>query len=89
MGAFILRVLGGGVLAAGGVACVLYTEWLINNIGPVEWAERNLGTSGGSRLFYKLLGVVLVFAGFLVMTNLFGAFFMGTVGQFLIPQPPQ
>lgn len=46
------------------------TQFFLDAVGTIEWAERNLG-GGGSRLFYKLLGIVIILIGFLVITNLF------------------
>ncbi|MBI5621876.1 hypothetical protein HY933_03370 [Candidatus Falkowbacteria bacterium] len=45
-------------------------EWILQNFGGNAWAEAKLGSSGGSRLFYKLIGVVGIFLGLLVMTGL-------------------
>lgn len=67
-----------------GILMILKTEWFLENFGTIEWAEANLGTSGGSRLMYKLLGLVGIFIGFLLITNMFSGFLMGTVGKLLI-----
>lgn len=81
----VLRILIGGVVAAAGVYFVLKTENVLGFFGSVDWAERKLG-SGGTRLFYKLLGVVFAFIGFMVMTNLWGAFLEWTLGS-ILPRP--
>ena len=76
-----------GILAVlVGVGMVLKTEWLIENFGTNDWAEAKLGTSGGSRLLYKLIGLAIIFIGFLLITNMFQDFLMGTVGKLLIRQ---
>ena len=67
-----------------GVGMILKTEWLIQNFGTNAWAEAKLGSSGGSRLFYKLIGIGFVFIGFLLITNLFQGFIEGTVGKLLV-----
>lgn len=77
---FILGLL--AVLA--GFGMVVKTEWLIENIGTNSWAEAKLGTSGGSRLLYKLIGIGLIFIGFLLITGMFNGFIAGTVGKILI-----
>ncbi len=46
------------------------TQIMLDTVGPIEWAEKNFG-GGGSRLFYKLLGTLIIVIGFLVITNLF------------------
>jgi hypothetical protein len=55
------------------------TEWILSTVGRVEWAERNLG-GGGSRIFWKLFGVVVCIVGFAVMTNLWTEFAQGAIG---------
>ncbi len=74
----------GAVCVLIGVLLVLKTEWFLQNFGTIAWAEQNLGTSGGSRLMYKLLGILAIFIGFLLITNLFQGFLMGTVGKIFI-----
>ena len=74
-----------GIIAAlAGVSMVLKTEWLIQNIGSSAWAEAKMGTSGGSRLFYKLIGTALILIGFMLITNLFQGFLEGTIGKLLV-----
>lgn len=74
----------GAVCVLIGVLLILKTEWFLQNFGTIAWAEQNMGTSGGSRLMYKLLGLVGIFIGFLLITNLFQGFLMGTVGKIFI-----
>jgi len=62
-------LLGVGIVIIGAVF-VIKTEWFLSNFGRVEWAERHLGFEGGSRLFYKLLGILIIILGFLVITGL-------------------
>lgn len=71
-----------GILAVlVGAWMVLKTEWLIENLGTNAWAEEHMGFNGGSRLMYKLLGLVVIFIGFLLVTNLFQGFLLGTIGR--------
>lgn len=67
-----------------GVALVLKAEWFLQNFGTNAWAEDKLGTSGGTRLMYKLLGIISIFLGFLTITNMIQGFLLGTVGRLLI-----
>ncbi len=67
-----------------GVLLILKTEWFLENFGTIAWAEENLGTSGGSRLMYKFIGIFGIFIGFLLITNMFGGFVMGTIGKLFI-----
>ncbi len=60
-----------GILMIGvGFLLVWKTEWFLSSFGRIGWAEQHLGTEGGSRLFYKLLGVILMLAGFSAITGL-------------------
>lgn len=36
------------------------TDWILENFGHLEWAEEKLG-AGGTRLFWKLFGIVVIF----------------------------
>lgn len=67
-----------------GTLLILKTEWFLENFGTIAWAEENLGTSGGSRLAYKLFGLLGIFIGFLLVTNMFQGFLMGTVGKIFV-----
>ena len=65
---------GGLLIAAIGFVIVWKSDWLLNNLGRIDWADRHLGSEGGTRLMYKLIGIVIIFAGFLQATNLGEAF---------------
>jgi len=57
---------------------VIKTEWFFRIFGRIPWAEAHLG--GGTRMFIKLLGIVLIIVSFLVVTNLWEpllAWFLG------------
>jgi len=81
------RIIIGVILIALGVLFVVKSEWFFRNIGMMGWAERFLGSSGGSRLGYKLIGLALILIGILIATNLmagilmslFSKIFKGTV----------
>jgi hypothetical protein len=49
--------------------------------GSIAWAEEHLGSSGGSRLMYKLVGIVFIFIGFLLITGQFTGFLGATLGR--------
>lgn len=57
------------------------TEWIITNFGKLDWPEQHLGSSGGTRIFYKLLGVFLIILGFMTMTGL-----LGDIGRAILPR---
>jgi len=79
------RIILGFILVGIGTAVIIKTEWIVDNFGTNAWAEANLGTSGGSRLFYKLIGLVGILVGFMLITNLWEGFLINTVGKLLIP----
>ncbi len=74
----LLRILIGIGVSLLGVLITWKTQIMLDTVGPIDWAERNLG-GGGSRLFYKLLGVVITLIGFLVITNLYNMVIGGFV----------
>lgn len=53
-----------------GALIVIKSEKIYNALGPVQWAEQKLGTSGGSRLFYKLIGIGIIFVSFFYMSGI-------------------
>lgn len=61
----------GLALAGGGFSMVYKTDWYIGFMGLNDWAENKLG-GGGTRLMYKLIGVVFCFLGALGMTGQLG-----------------
>ena len=63
------KIIIGLLLAAGGAFLVIKTEWFVNNFGRIAWFEEKLGSEGGSRLGYKLVGILLVIIGIIVMTG--------------------
>ena len=65
----IARILIGLLVCAIGWLMVWKTQWFLDMLGSVSWAEQHLG-SGGTRLFYKLLGTLIIIVGFIVVTNL-------------------
>lgn len=80
----MFRVIIGILIVLAGTVMVFKSEWFFQNFGSVAWAEANLGPSGGSRLFYKLMGLALIFVGMLVATNLVTGFLNATIGRLFI-----
>ncbi len=68
-----------------GTLVVIKSEWFLENFGTIQWAEDKLGTSGGTRLFYKLIGIVIILVGIMAATNMLGGFLLGTVGRLFLP----
>jgi len=53
-----------------GALFVIKSEWFLANFGANDWAEQHLGSEGGSRLMYKLIGLAIILVSILIMTNL-------------------
>ena len=83
-----VRFIWGLLLVALGFFMVWKTAWFMDLFGRIPWAEQHMTTSfgaglGGSWMWYKLLGILVIAAAILYMTgtlqiiviNLLGAFF--------------
>ena len=80
----------GIVLTIAGAFVVIKSEWLLNNFGRIAWFEEKLGSDGGSRLGYKLIGVIILILGIIMMTgsgNNFMAWILSPLTQY--SRPPQ
>ncbi len=81
-----MRIIIGFIGAAIGTLIVLKSEWIYRNFGSIRWAEEHLGSEGGSRLFYQLLGIAIIFLSFLHLTGMLEGLFLGVFGKlFNIP----
>lgn len=76
----VARILIGILVAIGGYLMVWKTQFFLEALGTVDWAERNLG-AGGSRMLYKLIGIVIILIGFLAITNLYDMVIGGIVAS--------
>lgn len=79
---FVSRILLGLFIAALGSVLVIKTHMVIDLFGSSEWAERKLG-GGGTNLLYKAVGLLFIFVGFLVATNLWNTFLGATLGSII------
>ncbi len=69
-----MGILLGLLLIGSGTMIVIKSEWILQNFGRIAWFEKQLGAEGGSRLGYKLVGLVVIFFGLLTMTGLTNSF---------------
>ncbi len=53
-----------------GFLLTVKSDWFMFNFGRVSWVEKHLKVEGGSRLFYKLLGILIIIGSFMAMTGL-------------------
>ena len=68
-----------------GAVITIYANKIYESMGPMAWAEEHLGTEGGPRVLYKLIGIGLCVLGFLTVTNLLTAIIISII-QAIFPQ---
>ncbi len=78
-----MNILIGLAIIAVGALIVIKSEAMLNGFGRIEFFERHLGSEGGSRLGYKLTGMLIIFIGVLVMTNMIGGFLQWVLSPIL------
>ncbi len=59
----------GALVIIVGALLVLKTEWFLQNFGRISWFEEKLGSEGGSRLGYKILGIIAIFIGIVMLSG--------------------
>lgn len=84
-----MNILVGLIILAIGAAITIYSEKVMSAFGRIAFFETHLGTDGGSRLGYKLLGILIAFLGILVITNLIGDFLSWILGPLIRLGHPQ
>jgi uncharacterized membrane protein YkgB len=77
-----LRIPLGLIIMAIGFLIVWKTETMFKWFGAVPWAEEHLG-SGQTRLFYKLIGVLIAFIGIFTVTNIISSILGSFAGIFV------
>lgn len=82
----IFRIIGGIIVIAIGSMVIIKTEKILEVAGRNAWAETKFGSWGGTRAMWKMIGLIVVFVGLLITTNMFGGFVQGTVVKWLVPQ---
>lgn len=75
-----MRYFIGSIVIVLGFLLVWKADYLVNNWGRVEWAETHLSTEGGTRVLYKIIGIVVIIGAFLAMTGLLQDIFRSTLG---------
>lgn len=66
----MVKIILGLFLAGFGTFLAIKSEAFFRIFGRLAFAEKYLGAEGGSRLFYQLLGILLIFIGFMFMTGM-------------------
>jgi len=59
----------GLIIIAIGAILIIKTEWFLENFGRMSWFEDKLGSEGGSRFGYKILGIAAIFIGIVLMSG--------------------
>ncbi|MDD5071250.1 MAG: hypothetical protein PHQ42_00735 [Patescibacteria group bacterium] len=85
MGHFIF----GAVIIAVGASLVIKSEAFLSAFGRIGFFEKHLGLEGGSRLGYKIIGILTIFIGLLIMTNMIGGFMMWLLSPLLKYSQPR
>ena len=69
-----MHIIIGLIMIIVGALVVIKSNKILNSLGRINFFERYLGAEGGSRLGYKLVGLLMIFIGILVVTNMIGGF---------------
>jgi hypothetical protein len=64
------HILLGIIFCLVGVAVTFGANWILREFGRTGFAEQYLPFEGGSRFFYKLIGIAIIFVGFLIIGNI-------------------
>ncbi|OGL61690.1 hypothetical protein A2839_04980 [Candidatus Uhrbacteria bacterium RIFCSPHIGHO2_01_FULL_47_10] len=72
-----LRIFLGFIVMVIGYFIVSKSEKMFEWFGQNEFAEKYIG-SGGSRTFYKIIGILVVFVGIFIATNVMSDILGGT-----------
>ena len=64
-----------------GIFLVIKTEWFVQNFGSSAWAEEHLGSSGGTRLMYKMIGIIFIILSLMGMTGMLGEVIINIFGS--------
>ena len=68
---------------AAGAFIVIYSERFYDAFGPIQWAEEHLAGSGGSRVFYKLFGLAVIFIALFYMSGILQSIGLAIFGRLL------
>lgn len=79
----IFRIILGVVFIAIGVFLNVKTESMLQSFGRMAWFEMKLGVEGGSRLGYRLIGIIFIFLGVLIAFGMIDGFIMWILSPLL------
>lgn len=78
-----MRIFLGFLMIVIGALLVMKANWIVQNFGYSEFAETKMRTLGGTRLMWKLIGIIVIIAGFFVVTDLYGDVLLWAFSPFL------
>jgi hypothetical protein len=78
-----MRIFVGLIVMAVGLLMVMKTETLLSAFGRIDFFDHYLGSEGGTRLGYKLIGLLAIFIGVLMVTNMIDGFLTWLLGPLL------
>jgi len=55
--------------------------WIVEYFGRLDWAEEKFSLSGGTKFFWKIFGLLVIFIGFLIMFDLLGGILIAIFGR--------
>ena len=76
-----MKIILGLIVIAIGFLLIWKSDWIVNNFGRVDWAEKHLGYDGGTRLLWKLIGLGIIILAMLYMFGFIG----GIIGAIFSP----
>jgi len=79
----------GLIMIVVGALTIIKSEAIFSFFGRIEWFEDKLSTAGGSRLGYKLIGLIILFLGILTMTGLISGFMEFVLSPLLMYSNPE
>ncbi|MFH2136632.1 MAG: hypothetical protein ABII19_03335 [Patescibacteria group bacterium] len=76
----LARIIVGIIGIVVGSIMVIRSEWLLSFFGRINWAEIHLGSEGGTRVLYKLLGLLTIIISLMIMTGMIEGLLMAIFG---------
>ena len=78
----------GAIVIVVGALMISKTEAFLRSFGRINFFETHLGVEGGSRLGYKLIGILALFIGMLLFTGMIDGFLNWLLGPLMRYQIP-
>ena len=85
MGSIILGI----IVVIIGALITIYSDAIFNAFGTIPFFDKYLGTEGGGRLGYKLIGIICLIVGIIMMTGSGNAFMIWLLGPLLQYSQPK